>query len=239
MLPRSMNCMISVPVWADAGASPRIVPLWWLLDSLEVLLIILFQPCDGIEQITASHTKKRSDKLPDDDDIPEPWQHKFDELVGLIQIILAGDVVFAVSPVSMLLAVIGNFLLFTPILLSSSRGFKGIPNSLLALGTRWVIISRQMQDCHKTDLTPVCGNGPDGKDLTHAHVQDLVLLVKGDGCDFAADFGRHDFVPAVYAVDQVAAVFGGASTAEGMRELSIGREVFLYCFCLEGRWSFC
>lgn len=67
----------------------------------------------------------------------------------------------------------------------------------------------------------------------------MVLLVKGDGCDLAADLGRHDLVPAVDAIDQVAAVFGGAGAAEGMGELSIGREVFLYCFCLEGRWSFC
>ena len=67
----------------------------------------------------------------------------------------------------------------------------------------------------------------------------MVLLVKGDGGDFAADLGGHYFVPAVYAVDQVAAVLGGAGATEGMRELSIGGEVFLYCLCLEGRWGFC
>lgn len=150
--------------------SPRIVPLWRFLNPLEILLIILFQPCDGIKQITASNTEKRSDKLPDDDNIPEPGQHKLDELVGLIQVVLAGDVVFAVSSVTVLLAVVGNFLLFTPILLGSSKVLESVLDSLLALCTGRVMISREMQDGDKTDLTPVCGNGPDGKDLAHAHI---------------------------------------------------------------------
>lgn len=69
-------------------------------------------------------------------------------------------------------------------------------------------------------------NGPNGKDLGEADVEDFVLVVVGDAVDFCGDAWRHDLVPSVYALDQVARMGRGAGTAEGVGEGGIWGEVF-------------
>ena len=74
-------------------ASSCIGPLGRSLGSRELILEVLLPPSDRGEQIAANYTEECSQNLPDGHDDGDPRQNKFDELVGLVQVVLAGDVV--------------------------------------------------------------------------------------------------------------------------------------------------
>jgi len=86
-----------------------------------------------------------------------------------------------------------------------------------------------MQHCYQADLGSMCRNGPDCKDLGKSYVQDIVLFVEAHTVDFGGDLGRENLVPAVDAFDLVTRVCKVDGPAEGMHELTVGCEVFLYC----------
>lgn len=70
-------------------------------------------------------------------------------------------------------------------------------------------------------------DGPDSEDLSETDIEDEVLLVVGDAVDLCGYTRRHDLVPSVDALDQVARVCGRAGTAEGMGEARIWRKVLV------------
>lgn len=81
-------------------------------------------------------------------------------------------------------------------------------------------------------------DGPNGEDLGEADVEDEVLLIVGDAVDLCGYTRRHDLVPSVYALDQIAGMCRGAGAAEGMGEARIWRKVLVDCGTLQGWRSF-
>lgn len=90
-----------------ASGSPAIVPLGRLLVSRKLLLPVLFDPGDRVEEIAHQDTHVSGEELPQRHQHPQPRQNKLDELIGLIQIVLAGDVVFASAILDILLCTLG------------------------------------------------------------------------------------------------------------------------------------
>jgi hypothetical protein len=89
-------------VWTEYNgsvriSSPCITPLWRPLWPGELILKVFLPPSNRSKQITANDTENGSQKLPDGDDDGNPRQNELDELICLVQIVLAGDVVLDVS----------------------------------------------------------------------------------------------------------------------------------------------
>lgn len=62
----------------------------------------------------------------------------------------------------------------------------------------------ELEDGHKLDvgLPQVEGDEPEGEDLTHGEVQQVVLLVEDFGVDLDVDLGAEDAIPLVDEVDK-------------------------------------
>ena len=116
-----------------------------------MVLKILLEPSDWVESIAQNDTKTGGKSLPQGHQDPEPGQHKLDELVRLVEVILAGDVIF--GAVARLFCNIGNTLLIGS-MGSVDRG----------LGWRNIVIG-QVEYSDQCDLTSMGRNGPDGKYL--------------------------------------------------------------------------
>lgn len=131
--------------------SPRVAPLGRPLRSCELILEVLLPPSNRCKQVASNNTEDCSQKLPYGHNDGDPRQNELDKLIRLVQIILAGNVVF-------------EFAIILQIFLSC-----------------------QVQYCDERDFGAVGRDGPDGKDLSEADVEDEVLLVVGDAVDFCAD----------------------------------------------------
>lgn len=75
-------------------SSPGVAPLGRSLGPCELILEVLLPPCDRSKQITANDAEYGGQKLPDGHDDGNPWQYELDELICLVQVVLAGDIVF-------------------------------------------------------------------------------------------------------------------------------------------------
>lgn len=148
--------------------SPCIAPLRWLFWSGELILKVFLPPSDRCEDVTEENAKEGRKELPDGNNNGDPRQDELDELVRLIQIVLAGDIVF--HPI--------------------------IVVDVLATG--------QVQDGHERDFGAMGRNGPNGEDLGKTNIENQVLLIVGHTVDLCADARRHDLVPAVDSLNQVA-----------------------------------
>lgn len=73
--------------------SSCIGPLGRSLCSRKLILEVFLPPSNRGEQIAANDTEECSQDLPDGHDDGDPRQNKLDELIGLVQVVLAGDVV--------------------------------------------------------------------------------------------------------------------------------------------------
>lgn len=73
--------------------SSCITPFGRSLSPRKLILKVLFPPSDWGEQIAANDTKDCSQKLPDGHDDGNPRQNELDELIRLVQVVLAGNVV--------------------------------------------------------------------------------------------------------------------------------------------------
>jgi hypothetical protein len=77
--------------------SPGITPLWRSLRPCELILKVFLPPSNRSKDITSNDTENGGQKLPDGDDNGDPRQNELDELICLIQVVLAGDVVLDIS----------------------------------------------------------------------------------------------------------------------------------------------
>lgn len=74
-------------------SSSCITPLGRSLSSRKLILDVFFPPSNRSEQISTNDTEDCSQNLPDWHNDGDPRQNEFDELIRLVQVVLAGDVV--------------------------------------------------------------------------------------------------------------------------------------------------
>lgn len=167
----------------------------------------LHAPRKRREEQRTKHAEERRDELPREHEVcTAPGEDEADELVGLVEVILGGDVVL----------LIGGVLLELEDRRQGDRGpVRGDRPDGEDLGDVDI----------EGEVLLVVRCFPEGAIQYHlAQRGDFVLT---NAIHFQLDLRAHDLVPPEDVVDQLPAVVEAARAAEGMRKGGIGREVLV------------